>query len=252
MTESEIAAEADREAAASCGVLTEFEAAEAAFARCHAITGHGPERCMICDAWPCSCVWEDAPQPTQSGGVNPMPRQSARMSQPVPNRIAELEMLVASLSAAVDASDRERDAAETAALIHKRDAAELERQVADLKAHNSSLNALSVQQHARFHGAQEHRYELEQRAALLEAMLDATTAQRDHAVLRMKAAIATSHAWIDAEVRRRSQLLGIPEHVAPAFPANALRQQRQTIGLLSTADAGRVWLGGYAPSLPPR
>lgn len=36
------------------------------------------------------------------------------------------------------------------------------------------------------------------------------------------------------------------------FPASALRQQRQAIGLLSTADAGRVRLGGYAPTLPPR
>lgn len=82
--------------------------------------------------------------------------------------------------------------------------------------------------------------------------------QRDAALLQMKAAIATSHGLIDAEVQRRIaeaaavQLLGIPEHVAPAFPARALRHQSQAIGLLCTADAGRVRLGGYAPSLPPR
>jgi hypothetical protein len=40
-----------------------------------------------------------------------------------------------------------------------------------------------------------------------------------------------------------------PTHAAP-FPAHALRQRHQAIGLLSTADGGRVRLGGYAPTLP--
>jgi hypothetical protein len=195
---------------------------------------------------------------------NPMALQHARA--PLSNGIAELEMLVASLSAAVDASDRERDAAETAALIHKRDAAELERQVIAMNAVIHDLTGgrvVLLQQTDALRtnlGYQQERVaELETRVAELEAAVtyanqftEAMIRERDYAVLRMEVAIATGHAWIDAEVRRPSQLLGIPEHVAPAFPASALRQQRQAIGLLSTADGGRVRLGGYAPSLPPR
>lgn len=131
--------------------------------------------------------------------------------------------------------------------------------------------------------------ELESQVAYLErenadacAKAAAWEAERDDALLRMEVAIATSHAWIDAEVRRRKAdaaanaaddqaphrwseeatchalraMAGLPAEVyppaRPAFPANALRHKRQAIGLLSTADAGRVRLGGYAPSLPPR
>lgn len=41
-----------------------------------------------------------------------------------------------------------------------------------------------------------------------------------------------------------------PAPSPPGIPASALRQRHQVIGLLSTADAGRVRLGGYAPTLP--
>lgn len=243
--------------------MTELEAAEATFARCHAITGHGP-----------------SPQPAQSG-VNPMPRQSARVlaelrdiesefhaPQPaLPNRIAELERGVQAAVSQNQADAAYRDRVRVA---------ELERRID------------------------------RQCTTILEllAQLAAMTAERDHALLRMEAAIATSHGLIDAEVQRRiaeaaaiferaptvaecglpspttqaecakqghqwhdtstGQIcaacmvrrgmqgpLGTVVHVPP-FPANALRHQRQPGGLLSTADAGRVRLGGYAPSLPPR
>lgn len=158
--------------------MTEFEIAfeiAAEIARCHAITGHGPGRCPICDAWSCSCAKEDAPQPL------------------VPNRIAELE-----------------------------------RHVSDLKARYQGLCCLVLTR---------------------ESELEAMTAQRDTALLRMEAAIATSHGLINAEVQRRIAAVG--DHAPRAFPASALRHQRQSGGLLSTADAGRVRLGGYAPALPP-
>lgn len=41
-----------------------------------------------------------------------------------------------------------------------------------------------------------------------------------------------------------------PAPSPPGIPASALRQRHQAIGLLCTADAGRVRMGGYAPTLP--
>lgn len=200
MTESEIAAEFDRHHA-NLGHMWGYDtakgreqSAEAAFARCHAITGHGPGVPIPRYGWNTTRY---APQPA------------------VPNRIAELEMLVASLSAAVDASDRERDHMHIVMLARTADCESLIR-------------------------------------------------ERDHALLRMEVAIATSNSLIDAEVQRRigeAKAIAESPHQSPhliaapprlAFPSRALRHQHQSGGLLSTADAGRVRLGGYAPSLPPR
>lgn len=157
--------------------MTEFETAEAAFARCHAITGHGPVVPIPRYGWNTTRY---APQPA------------------VPNRIAELE-----------------------------------RQVADLEARNQGLCDLALRR---------------------ESELEAMAAQRDHALLRMEAAIATSNSLIDAEVQRRiaKNVAAIMDRAPRAFPSRALRHQRQPGGLLCTADSGRVRLGGYAPSLPPR
>lgn len=162
MTETEIAA------------MIALETAEAAFARCHAITGHGPA---------------------------------------VPNRIAELE-----------------DTNHACLLV-------------PLPAVPSRVERLEAYNHGLFH-----------RVQALERQLATMTQERDAALLRMEVAIATSNGLIDAEVQRRTAkaaALGLTGTVA-AITADTLRHQRQIIGLLSTADAGRVRLGGYAPSLPPR
>lgn len=123
----------------------------------------------------------------------------------------------------------------------------------------SRVERLEAYNHGLFH-----------RVQALERQLATMTAERDHALLRMEVAIATSNGLIDVEVKRRiaeatavacrdeqcrsaGRCMAAPLPCSAArFPDNALRHQSQPIGLLSTADSGRVRLGGYAPTLPPR
>jgi hypothetical protein len=81
-----------------------------------------------------------------------------------------------------------------------------------------------------------------------------------HAALKSELiAAALENAWLLREVVALRAELALsadqqhanePAPTPPGIPASALRRQHQAIGLLSTADRGRVRLGGYAPTLP--
>lgn len=213
--------------------------AEAAFARCHAITGHGPAVLnRICDR---------------------ALRQSVTI---VPNRIAELE----------------RQVTEQGAVI-----LDLRVQMADLLLGNRELTGMidRVDQELADMTAERDHALLRMEAAIATSngLIDAEVQRRiaeAAAIFERAPTVAEcglpspttqaecakqGHQWHDTStgqicaacmVRRGMQgPLGTVVHVPP-FPANALRHQRQPGGLLSTADGGKVRLGGYAPSLPPR
>jgi hypothetical protein len=84
------------------------------------------------------------------------------------------------------------------------------------------------------------------KAELIATGLENARLQREVVTLRAELAVALFGTPDDPDQQHANE----PAPSPPGIPASALRRQHQAIGLLSTADAGRVRLGGYAPTLP--